>query len=117
MAMKHEIPGALTLMGHHYYEGAGLKKDFKQAASWYKKAAMMGDAEAQYWLGEMYYSGRGVQRNEAEGKKWMMESAKQGFDMAKGWLDADEGKSKNGDDELGELMRNVNKSIENMKKK
>lgn len=86
IAAKHDIPNALTLVANHYALGAGVRRDDTKAAVWYKKAAEMGDAEAQYWLAEMYYTGRGVERNNAKGKRWMMESAKQGFPMAKKWL-------------------------------
>tara|TARA_B100000686_G_scaffold125141_1_gene132594 strand:- start:939 stop:1187 length:249 start_codon:yes stop_codon:yes gene_type:complete len=36
------------------------RKDYKEAAKWYRLSAEQGDEAAQYNLGQMYYEGKGV---------------------------------------------------------
>lgn len=59
-------------------EKAMDEKDYKSAAKWYRKAAMEGDAGAQYCLGMCYYGGLGVRLNEGEAFKWVRRAAEQG---------------------------------------
>src|SRR5512137_1724011 len=40
--------------GYLLEQGLGLPRDFRQAESWYRKAAGQGHVEAQYRLGRMY---------------------------------------------------------------
>lgn len=58
------------------------KKDYKQAAQWYRKAAIEGDAGAQYCLGWLYYAALGVKLDEAEAAKWFRMAAEQGVSEA-----------------------------------
>ena len=59
-------------------EKAWDRKDYKCAAKWYRKAAMEGDAGAQYCLGWLYYAALGVELNETEAFKWIYKAAEQG---------------------------------------
>ena len=65
-----------------YYEGKGVKQDYKQAAAWYGKAAEQGYAKAQFILGGMCYEGKGVQQNYNQAAEWYRKAAEQGFAMA-----------------------------------
>ena len=43
-----------------YANGKGVPRDFKKAASWYKKSADKGDITATWLLGELYEKGEGL---------------------------------------------------------
>jgi TPR repeat protein len=45
---------------------------------WYQKAAVQGDAGAQYNLGVMYIMGQGVPQDEAKAVHWWIKAAEQG---------------------------------------
>ena len=53
-------------------------KDYEGAATWWRKAAGQGHAEAQYWLGRCYHHGRGVEQNPAAAARWYSRAAVQG---------------------------------------
>ena len=43
-----------------YAKGRGVAQDDVQAVKWFRKAALQGNASAQYNLGLMYYKGESV---------------------------------------------------------
>ena len=45
-----------------YCYGEGMEKDFAKGAEWLTKAALQGNAPAQYNLGRMYQWGKGVKK-------------------------------------------------------
>ena len=49
---KSGVMEAQVNLGHMYIRGDGVKKDYAEAAKWYKKAAEQGYAEAQFNLRE-----------------------------------------------------------------
>jgi TPR repeat protein len=53
----------------------GVPRDYKEALKWYQKAADLGNADAQYWLGNMYYFGEGVLEDSKEAAKWFQKAA------------------------------------------
>lgn len=65
-------------VGHMYQYGEGIEKDEIEAVSWYRRAAELGYAEAQYNLGFMYYYGKGVKQDLGVALKWFSLSAEQG---------------------------------------
>lgn len=65
-------------VGHMYQYGEGIEKDEIEAVSWYRRAAELGYAEAQYNLGFMYYYGKGVKQDLGVAFKWFSLSAEQG---------------------------------------
>lgn len=69
---------AQTLVGCMYMSGEGVRRDFTEAATWFRKAAEQGNEDAQYNLGGLYANGQGVTRNEAEAAKWYRRAAEQG---------------------------------------
>ena len=49
-----------------YANGIGVKRDYKEAVTWNRKAAEQGRAEAQCNLGWMYTNSHGVKQDEKE---------------------------------------------------
>jgi len=58
--------------------GVGVAADEREAVSWYRKAAELGQADAQYNLGSCYDAGVGVETDKAEAKSWYQKAANQG---------------------------------------
>jgi TPR repeat protein len=75
-------------LGMMYDGGKEVKRDFKEAVKWVRKAADQGFAEAQLALGIAYRAGHGVEEDDKEGFKWIRKAANQGFAGAQlilGW--------------------------------
>ena len=71
-------PRALTGLGDLYNYGLGVPKKIKTALYYYKSAAALGNASAQFNLGQIYRQGKGVSQNHKTGVKWYRLSAEQG---------------------------------------
>jgi hypothetical protein len=65
-------------LGHMYYHGEGMPRDYAQAAFWYRKAADQGDMKGEYGLGYLYYNGQGLPQDYAEAVRWYLKAADQG---------------------------------------
>lgn len=50
-------------LGNAYYEGNGVRQDFKRAFDYWKKAADQGHREARVKVGTLFYKGEGVEKN------------------------------------------------------
>ena len=50
-------------LGWLYEEGKGVAQDFKKALRWYRKAASLGNADAESGLAGMYRDGKGVPKD------------------------------------------------------
>ena len=69
-AQKGDVEAQFTL-GKNYEAGrGGLKKDFGEAARWYKAAAIQNDPFAQASLGLLYRFGKGVIQDDAKAYMW-----------------------------------------------
>lgn len=73
---------AQRILGAIFESGLAGTVDLKQAASWYKKAADQGDAEAMYRLALMTLDGRGVKRSEKDGMNLLRKAAASGSAQA-----------------------------------
>ena len=62
--------------------GYGVKKDYKEAEYWYRKAAEQNHPWAQFNLGNIYSEGKGVTQNTTEAIYWYKKSARQGIEPA-----------------------------------
>lgn len=51
--------------------------NYTSALTCFKKAAGMGNVEAQFKCGQMYYNGEGVKQDDAEAMNWFMKAAEQ----------------------------------------
>jgi TPR repeat protein len=60
-------------IGTMYHDGAGLPQNYAEAIKWYRKAADLGFAEAQFNLGIVYEFG--TLQNDAEAIKWYRKAA------------------------------------------
>ena len=69
-------------LGQCYRQGNGVGKDYKQAFTWFRKAAEQGDANAQYQLGVCYAKGEGVAQEFKEAVCWWTKAARQDFVLA-----------------------------------
>jgi TPR repeat protein len=69
---------AQNFLGEIYAEGKQVKRDFREAIQWYRKAADQGLARAQYNLGVLYDIGQGVPQDEAEAARWYRQAAERG---------------------------------------
>jgi uncharacterized protein len=57
-------------LGIMFSTGRGVTKDSAQAVSWFRQAAELGHASAQFALGGLYARGDGVTRDLMEAYKW-----------------------------------------------
>jgi len=71
-------PNAEYEMGVQYADGTGLPQDFRQAMTWFAKAAAKGDARAQWELGQGYLEGIGVPQDDTKAAEWFKKAANQG---------------------------------------
>ena len=69
-----------------FERGIGVKKDEKEAVSWYLKSAEKGNGLAQFNLGVMYENGRGAEVDFAKANQWYRKAAVQGDPLAIGNL-------------------------------
>jgi TPR repeat protein len=69
-------------LGNCYANGQGVKKNFVEAAKWYRRAADLGHARAQFNLGNLYVNGQGVKKDLIEAAKWYRKAAEQGDPLA-----------------------------------
>lgn len=64
-------PTSQLILGRGYeHRDYGMPRDYKKAASWYKRAADQGLPEAQLLMGHCYYHGRGVRLNDTKAWKY-----------------------------------------------
>ena len=54
-----------------YTNGEGLKKDYTEAAKWYRLAANQGHVKAQFQLGMLYKKGLGIAQDYTEATRWL----------------------------------------------
>lgn len=76
----HPQPAAKELLSQadKYRLGSGVVRDEAKAARLYRKAAEMGNAEAETRFAEARFDGRGVARDPAESRTWLEKAARQG---------------------------------------
>lgn len=69
-------PDAQFTLGKNYEAGrSGLKKDYAEAANWYRKSAEQGNPWAQASLGILYHSGKGVPHDDVQAEMWYIVAA------------------------------------------
>jgi len=68
--------------GQQFYKGIDVPKDFKAAAEFFEKAAVVGHKNAQFNLGTMYYTGKGVDKDLSKAISWFKKAAQQGHTQA-----------------------------------
>lgn len=73
----------LLTQADKYRLGSGVDRDEAKAAHLYRKAAEMGNAEAQTRFAEALFDGRGVARDPAGSRVWLEKASGQGYARAK----------------------------------
>lgn len=68
-------PEVYEEFGVQYFENG----EYKEALNALRRAAIMGRAKAQYYLGGMYRSGRGVKESDSEAAKWYAKAVRRGY--------------------------------------
>ncbi len=69
-----------------YATGERISRDPAVAATWYRRAAEQGHAEAEYNLGIMHLEGDGVTQNLGEGRRLVVSAAERGEYLARKFL-------------------------------
>lgn len=64
------VTEAQVRMGILYRDGRGVKKDIAEAARWFRKAALVGDAAGAYYYGHAFERGAGVPRDLLQAYTW-----------------------------------------------
>lgn len=65
-------------LGSLYYRGDGVRRDYAQAAFWFRKSAEQGNSDSEFRLGGLYHFGQGVPQDSVQAFNWAMKAAKQG---------------------------------------
>lgn len=65
-------------LGKRYYDGAGVEKNYGEAASLFRKASQGGSHPAEVSLGHMYKLGHGFDRDYKEAARWYRKAADAG---------------------------------------
>ena len=73
---------AQTQLGKAFTLGAGVPRDYKQAARWYGQAASNGNVEAEAMFGELYQAGQGVPCDLTNAVRWFSKAAQAGSTAA-----------------------------------
>jgi TPR repeat protein len=83
--------GAQLKLGVMYETGQGVRRDYTEAARWYRKAAEQGHADGQLLLGLMYKGGQGVPQDYVEAYKWIsLAASRAGIDDREKYAEARE---------------------------
>jgi TPR repeat protein len=70
-------------LGNIYINGDGVPINYKDAFTWYEKAALQGHADAQFSLGLMYDKGHiGIPKNNENAYVWYKLASEQGLEDA-----------------------------------
>ncbi len=65
-------------LASRYFQGAGVPQDYKEAATWYERAAARGHARAQLRIGFLYEHGLGVSQDYRRAFEYYQAAADQG---------------------------------------
>jgi hypothetical protein len=77
---------SMILVAKAYATGSGVDQDDSVAADWYRKAADLGNLEAEIRLAECYRDGKGLTRDMAQAAGWYRKAAEQGDPAAQATL-------------------------------
>ncbi len=73
-------------IGRCYYYGHGVSQSYEEAVKWLRKAAEMGEENAQELLGICYFKGHGVKQSYKDAVKWLSTAAKKSSGEAQYYL-------------------------------
>lgn len=81
-SISQRMVSCYYLMGNR-----GVQEDITKATYWVRKAALLGNPEAEFDLGESYYNGKGVLPDHIKAKYWLERSINHGFNKAVKFLE------------------------------
>jgi hypothetical protein len=70
MAYQNASAEELYQLGNRYSQGTGVEKNYATAVEYYRRAAEMGNSNAQDKLGVRYLLGQGVPQDYAIARSW-----------------------------------------------
>lgn len=68
----------MFLLGHSFFEGAGVHKDLDEAAWWYSRASAKGSAMGSAYVGVMYHFGLGLEKNTVRAARYYNDALEKG---------------------------------------
>lgn len=69
--------GAMGMIGHKFWIGHGVKKNYRRAKEWLLKAADNDDGYGNHAIGLMYYQGSGARKNYKKAMEWFLKNTEQ----------------------------------------
>src|ERR1044072_6850531 len=78
---------SMTRLGMIFHNALGLERDAVAAADWWRKAALLGDADGQAMLGAAYHLGAGVAGNPGVSFAWLLRARDGGSALASQFFD------------------------------
>ena len=85
--LQHEDAYALYSLGFMQFHGQGVKRDARLAMRHLRRAAILGEVNAQYEVGTAYYRGNGVAKSLRLAMKWLRTAAGQGHEQARAFIE------------------------------
>jgi TPR repeat protein len=76
----------MTRLGILYHDAIGVERDPESAAAWWRRAAELGDADAQAMLGAAHHLGSGVPVDQPAALVWLLRAAAGGSTFAERFL-------------------------------
>jgi TPR repeat protein len=76
----------MTRLGMIYHNALGVPRDAALAASWWKRAALLGDPDGQAMLGAAYFLGAGVQPDPVQSYAWLLRARRLGSALAEPFM-------------------------------
>jgi uncharacterized protein len=67
----------------HFAVESAFDQNLEEARKWYRKAAKLGNADAQFMLYQIYREGIGVEKNPKKAEKWRLRATETGCVDAK----------------------------------
>ena len=80
---EYKNPDAMEVLGVMYKYGIGVKQDYFEAGSWFRKAAEKELPYSMLNMGKLYEKGNGVTQDDAIAREWYKKSALAGNEEAK----------------------------------
>jgi TPR repeat protein len=68
--VQKDNAAAQVEVGHAFHEGLGTLRNIAQAVTWYRLAAIQGNATAQFTLGSIYSTGEDDMQDFTEAVHW-----------------------------------------------
>lgn len=85
------VAASMTRLGNLHHDALGTERDAGRAAEWWRKAAMLGDADGQARLGAAYLTGAGVVADPIMALSWLIRARDGGSKLAANFIPAANG--------------------------